>query len=245
MLQEAALNMLKQANPEGRFWIKIDGTDVKSALMESMKGKWNGDVDMGDGFLEKLRKEYGKRLEDIPRMFGKEETKESLVCKLSKCSKELSNDVDFLTEHFTTAVETYKKKFDAPNTPTATLKECNWDVVEYQTLLQDAQAIKSTYDGALEMLATCCDESKLKSCKARMKDNSPNVKTYTRNLFKKKRAAASHVEVIMISDEKRNCKPYALPVKFVPSQTLKDQQVRELTSEIKQKMTEIGLKVVG
>jgi hypothetical protein len=78
-----------------------------------------------------------------------------------------------------------------------------------------------------------------------LKDNASNFKAYTRNLFKKKQEAASHVEVIMISDEKRNCKPYALPVKFVPCQTLKDQQVRELTSEIKQKMTENGLKVVG
>jgi hypothetical protein len=76
-----------------------------------------------------------------------------------------------------------------------------------------------------------------------LKDNASNIKAYTRNLFKKKQAAASHV--IMISDEKRNCKPYALPVKFVPCQTLKDKEVRELNSEIKRKMTENGLKVVG
>ena len=50
----------------------------------------------------------------------------------------------------------------------------------------------------------------------------------------------------MVSDEKRiNHKPYALPLKFVPCQTLRDQQVRDLNREVKKKMTEIGLKVVG
>lgn len=49
----------------------------------------------------------------------------------------------------------------------------------------------------------------------------------------------------MMSDEKRDHKPYALPVKFVPCQTLRDQQVRDLNREVKKKMSEIGLKVVG
>ena len=237
--------MLKKANPDGRFWIKIDGTDVKTALMESMRGKWNGDVDLGDGALEKLRKEYDIRLKDITALTDKELTKENIVCKLSEFTKLLSTDVNFLTENFTIAVKTYKEKFKAVNTPVKTLKDCNWDVVEYQTLLQDAQAIKSTCEKGINELAVCCDERKFKSCKAMLKDHASNIKAYTRNLFKKKRAAASHVEVIMISDEKRNCKPYALPVKFVPCQTLKDKQVRELNSEIKRKMTEYGLKVVG
>lgn len=237
--------MLKQANPDGRFWIKIDGTDVKTALMESMRGKWNGDVDLGDGALEKLRREYDKRLKDITALTDDEQTKENLICKLSKCAKELSNDVKFLAENFTSAVKTYKEKFKAANTPVQTLKDSNWDVVEYQTLLQDAEAIRATCENSINELAPCCDERKFKSCKAMLKDNASKIKIYTRNLFKKKRAAASHVEVIMISDEKRNRKPYALPVKFVPCQTLKDQQVRELNLEIKQKMAENGLKVVG
>ena len=60
-----------------------------------------------------------------------------------------------------------------------------------------------------------------------LKDSTPKIKAYTRDLFKKNR------------------KPYALPVKFVPCQTLKDEQVREFNQEIKQKMVEKGLKVVG
>jgi hypothetical protein len=36
--------------------------------------------------------------------------------------------------------------------------------------------------------------------------------TYLKNLFKKKRTAATHILVIAIADEQRNRKPYALPV---------------------------------
>lgn len=37
-VQEAALDGLKTANPDGRYWLKLDGTDVKECLMESVKG---------------------------------------------------------------------------------------------------------------------------------------------------------------------------------------------------------------
>lgn len=51
----AAFDQLKEANPKGRFWLKLDATDLKEAIMESVKGVWNGDVDLGDGKLQELR----------------------------------------------------------------------------------------------------------------------------------------------------------------------------------------------
>ncbi|XP_072045460.1 uncharacterized protein [Amphiura filiformis] len=60
-IQVEALKKLKNANPDGKFWLKADGTDIKRGLQESMTGKWNGDVDLLDGELEKKRKEYDMR----------------------------------------------------------------------------------------------------------------------------------------------------------------------------------------
>ena len=113
--------MLKQANPEGRFWIKIDGTDVKVALMESMRGKWNGDVNLGDGALQMLRKEYDERLKDVRALADKEQSVENLVNKLSGYTKTISDDVIFLNEGFTVAVRKYKEKYSAANSPVTTL----------------------------------------------------------------------------------------------------------------------------
>ena len=43
--------MLTDTNPAGRYWIKLDGTDVKEALQHSVKDKWAGDVDVNDNKL--------------------------------------------------------------------------------------------------------------------------------------------------------------------------------------------------
>ena len=237
-LQEEALVKLKEANPSGRFWLKIDGTDVKTALMESMSGKWNGDVDLGDGSLKAMRKEYDERVKCVNELTDQEQDKKVLSDRLVMCTSKLANDIDFLSKEFTSAAESYKNKYDAPNTPVSTLKDSNWNVVEYQMLLQEAQQIKLTFENCISKLN---DDS----CGNLIENTTVKVKAYLRNLFKKKRVAASHVEVIMVSDEKRNYKPYALPVKFVPCQTLRDQQVRDLIKEVKQCMSDKGLKVVG
>ena len=42
----AAFEDLKEANPSGRFWIKLGAADPKEALMECMKGLWNGNQDV-------------------------------------------------------------------------------------------------------------------------------------------------------------------------------------------------------
>ena len=214
--------------------------------MESVRGEWNGDEDLGDGQLQTTRSEYDQRIKDTNVLIDKFQTKEHLSNHLSLCVKSLDGDIVFLNTGFASAVKVYTEKYKASNTPVETLKNCNWDVVEFQTLLQESQAIKSIYQDCFTMLkSTQCTDHQFKSCQALLKDNSSRDKTYLRNLYKKKRRAADHIEVIMISDEKRNCKPYALPVKFVPCQTLKDQYVRELNKEIKEQMTEKGLKVVG
>ena len=64
-LKVSALDQLKQTN--GRFWIKIDGTDIKTALMESARRVWNGDIDMNDGELKKLRERYENHLTDVDK----------------------------------------------------------------------------------------------------------------------------------------------------------------------------------
>ena len=71
------------------------------------------------------------------------------------------------------------------------------------------------------------------------------VKGYLRNLFKKKRIAATHVLVLMLSDERRNKKPYALPIRYVPYRSMRDQYVYGLTRDVKLKMQERGLNLVG
>ena len=49
---------MKESDSDGRFWLKLDATDLKEGLMESFKGVGNGDVDLGDGKWQELRMVY-------------------------------------------------------------------------------------------------------------------------------------------------------------------------------------------
>lgn len=52
-LQQPVIDTLKETNPSGRFWIKLDGTGVKEALQHFAKDKWDGDVDVIDFYKKK------------------------------------------------------------------------------------------------------------------------------------------------------------------------------------------------
>lgn len=70
--------------------------------------------------------------------------------------------------------------------------------------------------------------------------------TYLRNLLVKKRQpGATHVLLFLVSDERQNKKPYALPVQYIPYKSIKDQHGRDMTDAIKSKMMELDLKPVG
>lgn len=53
--QIEAIKELVKCNPKGR-------TDVKAALQESVRREWNGDVDLLDGKLQDIRREYEARI---------------------------------------------------------------------------------------------------------------------------------------------------------------------------------------
>ena len=78
----------------------------------------------------------------------------------------------------------------------------------------------------------------LRRVKGFLRALASEVKRYLRNLFKKKRTAATHVLVLMLSDERRQKKPYALPVRYIPYRSLRGQYVRDFTKDVKQHMTQ-------
>ena len=81
--------------------------------------------------------------------------------------------------------------------------------------------------------------------KGSLRAMATQAKSYLRNLFKKMRTAATHVLVLMLLDERRQKKPYALPVRYIPYRSLRDQYVRDFTKDVKQHMTERGMTIVG
>ena len=158
----------------------------------------------------------------------------------------MEDDISFLDDGFHLAVENYRKKFENRSTPEENLKNANWNVVEFRTLLQRAQFLKGVYEEQLACLNPAVYLHRhMLTIRTSLRELVKEVKVYLRNLFKKKRIAAIHVLVMMLSDERRNKKPYALPIRYVPYRSMRDQYVRDLTKDIKLKMQERDLNLVG
>ncbi len=68
VLQQKTLDDAHRLFPKARWWIKADGVDLLCSLEESVRGDWNGDIDLDDGKLQLLRSEYTARIEDVPMM---------------------------------------------------------------------------------------------------------------------------------------------------------------------------------
>lgn len=96
VMQTAALDTLKAANTDGCFWIKLDATDVKVAVMESGRRVWNGDEDLGDGQLQKLRQEYDERYQLLEGVKNQCVSVVSLIQTLPKIINQLDEDIVFL-----------------------------------------------------------------------------------------------------------------------------------------------------
>ena len=63
--------------------------------------------------------------------------------------------------------------------------------------------------------------------------------------MKKRQPAATHVLAILISEERRNKKPYAIPVQFFPYCSIRDQYIGDVTAQVKTEMVKMDLKPVG
>ncbi|XP_064622698.1 uncharacterized protein LOC135484921 isoform X2 [Lineus longissimus] len=239
-IQKNTILQLKDANPDGRFWLKADGVDVKPALQESMKGTWNGDTDIGDGKLQKLREDYDNRRRGIEDIISNDSLQ-----LLHSVKTSLEDDSEFLNTGVENAIKIYRSKFNNKNTPEETLKSLHWEVVEYTTLLTQSQQFIGNVEKILEQYASnTMTIGAARDCLRKM--NAADYKTYLKNLFKKKRQPpASHVLVFMLSDERRKKKPYAAPVQFIPYHSIRDQYIRDFSKAIKQEMVSSGLCVVG
>lgn len=71
------------------------------------------------------------------------------------------------------------------------------------------------------------------------------LKKYLKDLFSKKRVAASYLLVFMIADELRNTKPYAIPVQFLPYKSITDSKLSDLEIKLEDAMKHTGMTVVG
>jgi hypothetical protein len=131
------LKFLHNAYPNGRWWLKADGTDIQEGLRESMRNEWSGDVDLGDG---KLGIKYSKYLEYLKLVsnIGLKDRASSNNIKedLQQMCSKLSTESEFLTNGHADAKKDYKSVQDMANSTEKALFACAWNVEEFSKLLE-------------------------------------------------------------------------------------------------------------
>lgn len=164
--------------------------------------------------------------------------------KVLKLIDSLQDDQSFLADGLKEADSNFQKKFNSPNASQQLLKSLCWERVEYNTLLQQAQAFRGLIEDLLPHLQP--GNARVQDVTVCLRNIMQDHLKYLRNLFVKKRQpAATHVLAVLVSEECRNKKPYSIPVQFIPYHSLKDQYIRDITAGIKAEMVKMDLKPVG
>ena len=182
-------------------------------MQESVQGQWNGDIDLGDQRVALLHQEYQQR-KSLCKASDLLSSKDHLMARLQKLLDCLYVDVTFLADGLFAAQDAYTKKFNAPNTSQELLKALCWERVEFNMLLQQAQCFIEKYE---TMKACLCQQApREKDVVTALQNVEHDALTYLRNVFVKKRQpGTTHVLLLLVSNERRNKKPYALPVQYI------------------------------
>jgi hypothetical protein len=131
------LKFLHNAYPNGKWWLKADGTDIQEGLKESMRNEWSGDVDLGDGTLGIKYSKYLEYLKLVHNIGLKDRaSSDNIKEDLQQMCSQLSTESEFLTNGHADAKKDYKSVQDMANSTEKALFACAWNVEEFSKLLE-------------------------------------------------------------------------------------------------------------
>ncbi len=255
MEQVASIEQAAAQLPGSRWWIKSDGCDVVSGLMVSMKNVWNGDVDFGDGLLQKQYSDYLKRLEFIDNLSVCNEimlisnlqkvivqlTEDGTCVDSGKDNKVISNN-NCIHAALRKAQKTFEEK-SCVSTSDKVLYALGWNVDELSRLNQQCRSLLVEVSTLEESIKDQSSPSLgLQYAVVKLQDT---LKEFVKAVTRHQRTPATHVLVTMISPSERNRKPYALPIACIPYVGLSEAKARSHISMVAEEMSKQGVCVEG
>lgn len=266
--QMAVLDEAVKSHPNSWWWLKADGCDINTGLMESTRLQWSGDVDLNDGTLQAQYSAYLERLAHVEGITVEQQNLEIVIEQLHRLSNELSDDLDFIDSGkytYCTCMlhvlvlyvylilltdlrrtdRVYSEKQRSGKSGEKMLVILAWKLKELTDLNEEGRQLNMIISSLIEKLhGDQCDV---------VQDNIPRqvstlrerMYSFIRRLTRHKRTAATHILVFMISPEDRRRKPYAIPVQCIPYRSLTDAKARELASMVIHEMIKRNMKVAG
>ena len=121
----------------------------------------------------------------------------------------LQDDAEFLEVSLRKSTKTYEKKRKQSNVPENNLFELAWDVTAYETL----KSLNGEMSGWCQEIIRYLDPSNQRgNIPSSLSKLWTDPHLYNKEVFSKRREAATHLMILMIADERRDLKPYAIPV---------------------------------
>ena len=114
-----------------------------------MRGNWEGDVDLGDGSLQVLLKEYKDRCSFV-KSIGIGKRLNLIQDDVSKVKVEIESDVVFLVGGSEEASKIYNKAVEGGRSAESKLMALAWNVTGFQELLKKAKGLVMELGGVLE-----------------------------------------------------------------------------------------------
>lgn len=220
--------------------IKADTCDLRSGLMESVRGIWSGDVDLGDGAVDKHYSSYQSEC-SIVKKLGSETNLTLTLPSLRQLIKKWEDDIEFLETGLKDAKLKYKVALTAAHKSDQNLMKLAWDVIGFEELIKCASNFKIEIGEVIENVKL----DLMVLVKKTLNDLKPKILKYYKDIYPMRREEATHLMVFMIADELRNRKPYAIPVWFLSYHSITDQKMRELDIQLEKHMKSIGMIPVG
>jgi hypothetical protein len=141
------------------------------------------------------------------------------------------------------ATSAYEVKRKQRNVAESSLFALAWEISAYETLIKTNADIHSRCNKLLASInGPVRNRGKLADSFSVLRKD---LKSYTKDVYSKFREAATHIMIFMIAGERRDTKPYAIPVRVLPYHSVTDAKVRELRDELRQVMKSLGMVVVG
>lgn len=206
-----------------------------------MRGSWAGDEDFGDGSLQTLFECYKERCLFV-KSIGSGGRSTLVSANVQKLLLDLESDLEFLSAGAEVANDAYSKALKGGKATEHKMMELSWSAVGFEELVKKVWGFQSDLNDFAQDGGGDGDGEgggvNLFSLKS-------SLLQYLKDLYSKKRIAASHLLIFMIADELRNRKPYAIPVQFLPYRSLTDANLRELEVQLEEAMRREGMTVVG
>ena len=209
-------------------------------MRESTRGAWAGDEDLGDGKLQQLHNQYTSDCSLVKKISAKP-CSQLTIEELQKLDEMVKGYLEFLTAVELCAKDAYEKVLQASRPSENTLMELSWNLIGFEELLKQ----NSEFSQEITQVVNKHVSGQQQFVKSAIVKLSPRLLNYVKEVYTKKRSAATHLMIFMISDESRNTKPYAVPVRFLPYHSITDNKLRQLQMEIEDAMIDLNMIPVG